>query len=111
MNTKYIDNLPPEWEAITSIFAALGDKQRQTIMLLFEPNEEISLKTMVKIIPLSRSAIVHHLSILQYAGLVIAQKRGREIYYSPNIVLFYQAVEIVKSYTNSLYESQEHEMG
>ncbi len=106
MNTHYIDNLPMEWEPIARIFAALGDKYRQTIMLLFEPDEEISLKSIVDAIPLSRSAVVHHVTTLQYAGLITPTKRGREIYYRPNISLFYQAVEIVKEYTNPLLVSQ-----
>ncbi len=102
MNIHYVDNLPMEWEPIARIFAALGDKYRQTIMLLFEKDEEISLKTIVDTIPLSRSAVVHHVGTLQYAGLITATKRGREVYYRPNIDLFYQAVEIFNEYTEHL---------
>jgi len=102
MNTHYIDNLPMEWDPIARIFSALGDKYRQTIMLLFEPGEEISLKTIVELIPLSRSAVVHHITTLQYAGLITPTKRGREVYYQPNIALFFQAIEIVKEYTEPL---------
>ncbi len=106
METKYIENLPDEWEPIARIFFALGDKYRQTIMLLFEPNEELSLKSIVNALPLSRTAIVHHITTLLYSGLITSKKRGKEIYYKPNIKLFYQAVEITKEYMNPLLINQ-----
>lgn len=102
MNTHYIEDLPMEWDPIARIFMALGDRYRQTIFLLFEPDEEISLKSIVEAIPLSRSAVVHHVMSLQYAGLIIPQKKGREVYYRPNIELFDQAVEIFNEYTEPL---------
>lgn len=64
MNTHYLNGLPQEWTAIAEVFSALGDGTRQTILLLFEPGESIELKTFVDILPLSRSAVVHHLKVL-----------------------------------------------
>ena len=63
MNTHYLNGLPQEWTAIAEVFSALGDGTRQTILLLFEPGESIELKTFVDILPLSRSAVVHHLKV------------------------------------------------
>lgn len=71
MNTHYLNGLPQEWTAIAEVFSALGDGTRQTILLLFEPGEPIELKTFVDILPLSRSAVVHHLKVLEQAGLLI----------------------------------------
>lgn len=102
MNTHYVEDLPMEWDPIAKIFMALGDRYRQTIFLLFEPEEEISLKTIVELIPLSRSAVVHHVMTLQHAGLLVGTKRGREVFYRPNIELFDQATEIFNEYTDSL---------
>ena len=65
MNTHYLNGLPQEWAAIAEVFSALGDGTRQTILLLFEPGEAIELKTFVEILPLSRSAVVHHLKVLE----------------------------------------------
>ena len=76
MNTHYLSGLPQEWTAIAEVFSALGDGTRQTILLLFEPGESIELKTFVDILPLSRSAVVHHLKVLEQAGLLIAAVRA-----------------------------------
>lgn len=75
MNTHYLNGLPQEWTAIAEVFSALGDGTRQTILLLFEPGESIELKTFVDILPLSRSAVVHHLKVLEQAGLLTVSPR------------------------------------
>ena len=64
MNTHYLNGLPQEWAAIAEVFSALGDRTRQTILLLFEPGEAIELKTFVDILPLSRSAVVQQQKLL-----------------------------------------------
>ena len=85
MNTHYLNGLPQEWTSIAEVFSALGDGTRQTILLLFEPGESIELKTFVDILPLSRSAVVHHLKVLEQAGLLIPHKHGRALSYTLNL--------------------------
>lgn len=107
MNTQYLNGLPSEWAAIASVFSALGDGTRQTILLLFEPGEAIELKTLVDILPLSRSAVVHHLKVLEQAGLLIPHKHGRSITYTLNIGCAIHALDEVRTYAEELRSQTE----
>ncbi|SHN71951.1 ArsR/SmtB family transcription factor [Desulfovibrio litoralis] len=98
MNTRYIKELPNHWLPIEKVFSALGDQIRQKILLLFEPNEEISIKTIVETIGLSRSAVVHHLKILEEAKLLVPRKQGRELMYKVNYIVALEAVDKLKIY-------------
>lgn len=98
MNTQYLEHLPDDWHSIAKVFTALGDGTRQRLLLLFEPGEEISLKTFVDLLPLSRSAVVHHITTLEQAGLLTPHKRGREVFYSLNTAPAVQALEQVRQY-------------
>ena len=97
MNTHYLNGLPQEWTAIAEVFSALGDGTRQTILLLFEPGESIELKTFVDILPLSRSAVVHHLKVLEQAGLLIPL----------NLACAVHALGQVKTYADELLAATE----
>ena len=107
MNTHYLNGLPQEWTAIAEVFSALGDGTRQTILLLFEPGESIELKTFVDILPLSRSAVVHHLKVLEQAGLLIPHKHGRPLSNTLNLACAVQALGQVKTYADELLAATE----
>lgn len=98
MRIHYINNLPPEWEPVARIFAALGDATRQTIMLLFEPEEIVGLKQIADALPLSRTAVVHHISVLEQANLLTSHKRGREVYYTLERKNLIDALDKVRLY-------------
>lgn len=107
MKTQYITELPEDWKPIARIFSALGDETRQIIMLLFEPGEELGLKAIVDALPLSRTAVVHHLGVLERAGLLIPRKQKREMYYSVALEGIIEALDMVKTYAeNELREVQ-----
>lgn len=101
MRTYYLAHPPPEWEPIAHIFGALGDGTRQTILLLFEPGERLGLKQIVDVLPLSRSAVVRHVHVLEQAGLLIPEKRGREVLYRVNLERAIDALDKVKSYAET----------
>lgn len=98
MFTQYLENLPEHWQPAEKVFSALGDPVRQKILLAFEPNEELSIKDIASAFPLSRTAVVHHLSVLERAGVLSSRRRGRESLYSlrPEAVL--QAMENLRRY-------------
>ncbi len=81
MKTSYDHALPPEWLPMSKVFAALGDEQRQRILLLFERGERLNIAQIVDASPLSRSAITHHLRVLHDAGVLRSEKVGKEVYF------------------------------
>lgn len=98
MKTDYIQSLPAHWQPIAEIFSALGDATRQRILLLFEPGEELSIKDIVEQFDLSRTTIVHHLAVLEKAGILAVRRAGKLALYRalPEVVL--EAIEKLRVY-------------
>lgn len=81
MNTSYINQLPAEWEAMSAIFVAMGDPQRQRLLLAFEPGESLTAGQLSEASPLNRTTVSHHLKILRQSGVLGSQKVGKEVFY------------------------------
>ncbi|CAK7072368.1 MAG: hypothetical protein DELT_01937 [Desulfovibrio sp.] len=98
MKIEYATTLPEAWLATATVFSALGDPMRQRILLLFEPGEAVSIKDIVALFSLSRTAIVHHLNVLEKAGILAHERKGKETLYSirPKVVL--EAVDALRQY-------------
>lgn len=65
------------------IFSALGDSNRQKLILLMLEAEPKSVKQLTEGTRLSRPSISHHLKILKDAGLIEEKKEGTRTYYHP----------------------------
>ena len=67
---------------MTDVFAALADPTRRTVMerLAREPATATEIASEL---PVTRQAVAKHLAVLQDAGLVRAQRTGRERRFSP----------------------------
>ncbi len=63
------------------MFVALGHPHRQRIVLMFEPGERLNVGQIVAASTLSRSAVAHHLKVMREAGVVRAEKIGKEMWY------------------------------
>lgn len=81
MLTDLIHALPEEWRNVSSLFVALGDEQRQRILLTFEPGERLNVTQIAAASTLSRTAVSHHLKILRQAGALKSEKAGKEVYF------------------------------
>lgn len=81
MYTDLIQALPDEWQDVSSMFVALGDEQRQRILLTFQPGERLNVTQIVAASTLSRTAVSHHLKILRQAGALQSEKIGKEVYF------------------------------
>ena len=86
MKPEFAKSLPEGWERFSRFFFALGERTRQQILLIFDPNEEICVNDIARLFHLSRPAISHHLKVLREAGLLLSEKRGKEVYYRVNYV-------------------------
>lgn len=67
-------------EAAAKLFSALGDSTRLTILGKLG-NDAHSATTLAEGAKVTRQAIVRHLQVLEGAGLVTTQKRGRDVLY------------------------------
>ncbi len=81
MKTLYAKEIPPVWKDVSKTFAALGDEQRQRILLSFERGERLNVTQLADASTLSRPTVSHHLKILREAGVLASQKEGKEVFY------------------------------
>ena len=67
-------------DRIDAVFSALGDPTRRRVVLLLSRGPSTATK-LSNDLPISRQAIAKHLSALDEAGLVSAERSGREVRY------------------------------
>lgn len=65
--------------ARASVFAALGDTTRLSMLGKLAGGEAKSISHLAKGTPLTRQAVSKHLRVLEEAGLVRAERVGREV--------------------------------
>jgi DNA-binding transcriptional ArsR family regulator len=81
MRQNYAQTIPAEWDAMSRIFVALGDRHRQRILLLFEPGERLNVGQIAQVSTLARSTVSHHLKILHESGVLSSEKIGKEVWF------------------------------
>ncbi len=86
----------------TPIFQALGDANRQQIIMLLLTHESLNVNQLTERIELSRPAVSHHLKILRQAGLITFNRNGNEKYYSLSSNEFLKQIkELIQSIEQS----------
>ena len=61
-----------------AVFVALADEHRRLLLERLRRRNGQSLSRLCDGLQISRQAVTKHLGVLEEAGLVVAQKRGRE---------------------------------
>jgi len=92
---NYMRAIPKEWRALAKVFVALGDEHRQRILLTFEKGERLTVGQIAEVATLSRPAVSHHLKILRDAGVLTAERAGREVYLRINREVLEQTLSTV----------------
>lgn len=64
------------------VFAALADPTRWQVLDLLGRDGGGTATTLAAQLPVSRVAVVKHLGVLDRAGLVTSERRGREVRYA-----------------------------
>jgi DNA-binding transcriptional ArsR family regulator len=69
-------------EAVDGVLTALADPTRRRLLDLLAVQGEATATTLAERLPVSRQAVVKHLSVLDAVGLVSGSRIGREVRYS-----------------------------
>jgi DNA-binding transcriptional ArsR family regulator len=64
-----------------AIFSALADPMRRQVLSMVVERGPVSATSLGHTLPVSRQAVVKHLTVLRNAGLVAAQRQGQEVRY------------------------------
>jgi len=68
--------------AVVDVFFALGDETRLSVVRKLGAGHALSATTLSEGAQVTRQAIVKHLQVLEGAGLVTHDRRGREVLYA-----------------------------
>ena len=98
---KSITEIPVEWKNISELFVALGDEQRQRILLAFESGERLNIVQIVASSKLGRTAVTHHLKILHNSGALQSEKIGKEVFFWVNKTHITSQIQNVLNYIKS----------
>lgn len=84
---------------LAQLFAALGDPSRLRIIAALLDGEK-NVTAIAEVVPISESAVSHHLRDLRQLRIVKTRKEGRFVYYSLDddhvIELFHRGLEHVQ---------------
>ncbi|HEX8802974.1 MAG TPA: metalloregulator ArsR/SmtB family transcription factor [Acidimicrobiales bacterium] len=69
---------PPAREPADAVFAALADPTRRSILRAVAEQGPVTASVLSGGLPISRQAVAKHLGLLREAGLVAADRAGRE---------------------------------
>lgn len=72
----------PRERAVAEVFFALGDGTRLSVVTRLGAGGALSATALSQGAKVTRQAIVKHLRVLEGAGLVTHEKRGREVLYA-----------------------------
>lgn len=95
---KTIVDIPYAWKNISDLFIALGDEQRQRILLSFEKNERLNIMQIVASSKLGRTAVTHHLKVLHHSGALQSEKIGKEVFFWINKDAITENIQTVLNY-------------
>jgi DNA-binding transcriptional ArsR family regulator len=66
--------------AVDHVFAALADATRRAIVATLATRGEMTVSALARPFAISLPAVLKHLNVLEVAGLVAREKRGRSVY-------------------------------
>jgi DNA-binding transcriptional ArsR family regulator len=66
---------------VGAVFAALADGTRREVVQSMSGGSTVTASALARDLPVTRQAIAKHLALLHDAGLVAAERRGRETHY------------------------------
>ena len=69
---------PPPDDRVAPVFEALGDPTRRGVLVALAQEGAATATQLATAFPVTRQAVAKHLQVLLDAGLVAAERRGRE---------------------------------
>lgn len=77
---------------VRAFLRALASEPRQNILLLHADGQAHSVGEITSALGLSMSSTSEHLAVLKDAGIMSAERDGKEIYYRPNAAVILEVM-------------------
>jgi DNA-binding transcriptional ArsR family regulator len=78
---------------IGAVFAALADPTRRQLVMSMARGSTVTATALSADLPMTRQAVAKHLAMLDHAGLVAAERRGRETHYRLTPAVLSEAID------------------
>jgi Predicted transcriptional regulator len=88
----------------SEVMAALGSVTRQRILMLFEGQGKLNIKDIADRFNLSRTAVVHHIGVLQDAGILKGERVGKEMVLDVDWAMIAEALTKMLDYVSPLVD-------
>jgi DNA-binding transcriptional ArsR family regulator len=69
-------------DRVDRVFTALADPTRRQVLQLLAEGRPLSASALAGRLPVTRQAVVQHLSVLQQSNLVSSRRSGREVLFT-----------------------------
>jgi DNA-binding transcriptional ArsR family regulator len=69
-------------DGVDRVFTALADPTRRQVLQLLAEGRPLSASALAGRLPVTRQAVVQHLSVLQQSNLVSSRRSGREVLFT-----------------------------
>ena len=73
--------MPAELDRAGAVFGALADPTRRALLVAIADQPQVTATELAAELPISRQAVLKHLSALEDAGLLDRERSGREVRY------------------------------
>jgi len=80
---------------------ALASPNRQKILLLFSSGGSLSVGQIAERVSLSMATVSAHLKELRAGGVLVSEKRGKEVFYSPDAIKIRNQLRALNAYLES----------
>jgi ArsR family transcriptional regulator, arsenate/arsenite/antimonite-responsive transcriptional repressor len=78
-----MSELPVSSELLNFV-KSIASETRMHILMLFLDGQERTVNQITEAVGLGQSTISEHLTLMKRSGVLVSEKRGKEVYYFPN---------------------------
>ncbi len=84
-------------EELIDFTKSIASETRLNILLLFLDGQERTVNQITEAIGLGQPTVSEHLAIMKESGVLLSNKRGKEVYYRPDRVRIARYLEVLSN--------------
>lgn len=90
-------NQPTVSQELLNFVKSIASESRMNILLLFLDGQERTVNQIAEAAGLGQPTTSEHLAVMKRAGVLVSEKRGKEVYYRPDRLRIAQFLERLSS--------------
>ena len=104
-------DIPTLTESLHIFLRALASETRQRILFLFMTQPSLTVGQVATAVEISPSTASEHLAVLKRAGILVARRKGKEVFYQPHRSAMLTHAQELLTYLSSCCPSLPDEEG